>query len=132
MELQRLARGQVGRRQQAGGEALGPQADRPGVGQPRRRRGARLAAGLLPRPGEVPEEALRFHDRGEANFPWVSDGRWFLAQFRRWGWLAHAEDGDAWLADVYRRDLWAQAARLAGVAVPAQDTRPDAPVALPA
>ncbi|HET6396072.1 MAG TPA: CmpA/NrtA family ABC transporter substrate-binding protein [Pseudoxanthomonas sp.] len=93
---------------------------------------ARLAAGLLPRPGEVPEEALRFHDRGEANFPWVSDGRWFLAQFRRWGWLAHAEDGDAWLADVYRRDLWAQAARLAGVAVPAQDTRPDAPVALPA
>ncbi len=34
--------------------------------------------------------AVRFHDGGRVNFPYLSDGMWFLTQFRRWG-LLHTE-----------------------------------------
>lgn len=84
----------------------------------------RLAACLLPREGDASGQALHFHDGGEANFPRVSDGRWFLDQFRRWGWLPAGAAGDAntWLADVYRVTSYREAARAIGVALPGQDT----------
>lgn len=28
---------------------------------------------------------MRFWAGGEVSFPWLSDGMWFLTQFRRWG-----------------------------------------------
>jgi nitrate/nitrite transport system substrate-binding protein len=85
---------------------------------------AQLAAGLVADGDTPPREALQFHADGQANYPWESDGRWFLAQFRRWGWLAPAsDDGDAWLADVYRLDTWREAARSLGVPLPARDAR---------
>ena len=85
----------------------------------------RLAACLAPREGELAGEALRFHADGDANFPWISDGRWFLGQFRRWGWLPAAAEGDddAWLADVYRRDTYRQAALQLGVPLPVVPSR---------
>jgi ABC-type nitrate/sulfonate/bicarbonate transport system substrate-binding protein len=84
---------------------------------------ARLEACLVP-DSLPPHEALQFHADGQANFPWESDGRWFLAQFRRWGWLsAPAADNDGWLADVYRLDSWREAARALGVPLPARDAR---------
>jgi nitrate/nitrite transport system substrate-binding protein len=32
--------------------------------------------------------ALRFHGNGEVNLPYLSDGMWFMTQFRRWGLCA--------------------------------------------
>lgn len=84
----------------------------------------RIAACLLPA-ADVPEaEALRFHGGGAVNFPWLSDGRWFLRQFRRWGWLSTAEADDAaTIAAVHRLDIYREAATRLGVAVPAMQTR---------
>ncbi|MFC3550512.1 CmpA/NrtA family ABC transporter substrate-binding protein [Lysobacter cavernae] len=72
-----------------------------------------------------PVQALQFHNGGAVNFPWLSDGRWFLQQFRRWGWLAAAERAadDALLANVHRLDSYRAAAARIGVPVPAQDSR---------
>lgn len=36
--------------------------------------------------------AVRFHDEGRVNFPYLSDGMWLLTQFRRWGLLHHDPD----------------------------------------
>lgn len=37
---------------------------------------------------------LRFYADGEVNRPWLSDGMWFMTQFRRWGLLR--EDPTIW------------------------------------
>ncbi len=67
---------------------------------------------------------LRFHGDGTVNFPWLSDGRWFLHQFRRWGWLApEAAGDDALLAEVHRIDAYRLAALQVGVALPRGDSR---------
>ena len=67
---------------------------------------------------------LRFHGDGEVNFPWLSDGRWFLHQFRRWGWLPPDATGDdARLADLHRLDSYRLAALQVGVPLPRTDTR---------
>ncbi len=83
-----------------------------------------IAACLHPSEDERPGEGLRFHAGGDANFPWLSDGRGFLRQFRRWGWLpaAPAKDDD-WLRDVHRLQTYREAARALGVAVPVRDER---------
>jgi nitrate/nitrite transport system substrate-binding protein len=90
----------------------------------------RLAACLVGSGNVVPgdgwaDEALRFHAGGEANFPWLSDGRWFLRQFRRWGWLPETDNpaADDWLQDVHRLQTYRQAARALGIAVPESDSR---------
>ncbi len=85
----------------------------------------RLAACLRPRDDEQPGEGLRFHAGGDANFPWLSDGRGFLRQFRRWGWLPPARDvgDDDWLRDVHRLATYREAAHALGVAAPEHDER---------
>ncbi|KAF1722271.1 CmpA/NrtA family ABC transporter substrate-binding protein [Pseudoxanthomonas wuyuanensis] len=85
----------------------------------------RIAACLLPVDSDPPGQGLRFHADGQVNFPWQSDGRWFLQQFRRWGLLpdgAAAAD-DALLGNVHRLQTYRQAAAQLGVALPAADTR---------
>lgn len=79
---------------------------------------------LLP-PDIVPASArLRFHGDGEVNFPWLSDGRWFLHQFRRWGWLdADATGDDARVAEIHRLDSYRLAALQVGVPLPRGETR---------
>jgi ABC-type nitrate/sulfonate/bicarbonate transport system substrate-binding protein len=64
-------------------------------------------------------DPLRFHADGEANFPWLSDGMWFLTQHRRWGLLREDPDYLAVAARVNRVGLYREAAALAGVAAPA-------------
>lgn len=61
---------------------------------------------------------LRFHQDGEANFPWVSDGMWFMTQHRRWGLLRDDPDYLAVASRVNRVGLYREAALLAGVAAP--------------
>jgi len=69
---------------------------------------------------------LRFHGDGEANFPWLSDGMWFMAQHRRWGLRIDADGapGDLAIAQqVNRIDLYREAAERAGVALPGDVVR---------
>ncbi|MFC0251145.1 CmpA/NrtA family ABC transporter substrate-binding protein [Massilia consociata] len=61
---------------------------------------------------------LRFFADGEASFPWLSDGMWFLTQQRRWGLLRADPSYRAIAAEVNRIDLYRDAAAMAGVGVP--------------
>jgi nitrate/nitrite transport system substrate-binding protein len=63
-----------------------------------------------------------FH-RYAANFPWVSHGIWFLAQMRRWGQLAEPADLAAIASEVYRPDLYREAAGELGLLAPAIDLK---------
>jgi nitrate/nitrite transport system substrate-binding protein len=63
-------------------------------------------------------DPLQFYAGGEANFPWLSDGMWFMTQHRRWGLLREDPDYFAVAARVNRVGLYREAAALAGVPVP--------------
>ena len=113
-------------------------------------------AELLSRPGHVnaplpllrvlldSEDRPTFH-RHAANFPWRSQGLWYLEQMRRWGQLEAPVDGLRLIDQVFRADL----ARLAfldlGLPVPLIDSKVEgahdapwileaasAPIAMPA
>ena len=75
-----------------------------------------LRACLLPRRSGAP--GLRFFGDGEATFPWLSDGMWFLTQQRRWGLLREDPDYLAVAGAVNHVALYREAALLAGVDVP--------------
>ena len=66
---------------------------------------------------------LRFHADGEANFPWLSDGMWFMTQHRRWGLLREAPAYLALAAQVNRIDLYREAAERTGTMLPASPMR---------
>ncbi len=63
-------------------------------------------------------DPLQFHAGGEANFPYLSDGMWFLTQHRRWGLLREEPDYQAVAARVNRVGLYREAAVRAGVPAP--------------
>jgi nitrate/nitrite transport system substrate-binding protein len=69
------------------------------------------------------DHAIRFHDDGAVNFPYLSDGMWFLTQQRRWGLLKREPDYATVAAQVNRTDLYAQAAAQVGVASPSEPMR---------
>jgi nitrate/nitrite transport system substrate-binding protein len=71
----------------------------------------------------VDPDPVRFHDEGDANFPYLSDGMWFMTQHRRWGLLRDDVDYAAVAARVNRVGLYREAAVLAGVPAPAGLTR---------
>ena len=85
----------------------------------------RIAACLLPADHETPEQSLRFHAQGQVNFPWLSDGRWFLHQFRRWKLLpsTSGDADEACIARVHRLETYRQAAQWTGVPVPNSESR---------
>ena len=63
---------------------------------------------------------IRFYDQGEVSFPWLSDGMWFLTQFRRWGLLKTAPDYQAVARRINRIDVWKEAAQaVGGISTPA-------------
>lgn len=66
---------------------------------------------------------LRFHADGEVNFPWLSDGMWFITQHRRWGLLREAPPYLALAAQVNRIDLYREAAERTGTMLPATPMR---------
>ncbi|HTJ92246.1 MAG TPA: CmpA/NrtA family ABC transporter substrate-binding protein [Pararobbsia sp.] len=61
---------------------------------------------------------LRFHAHGAVNFPYLSDAIWFMTQQKRWGMLDAHPDYLAVASRVNRIDLYRDAARATGVAVP--------------
>jgi nitrate/nitrite transport system substrate-binding protein len=71
----------------------------------------------------IDPDPVRFHDDGEANFPYLSDGMWFMTQHRRWGLLRDDIDYAAVAARVNRVGLYREAAVLAGVPASSSLTR---------
>lgn len=61
---------------------------------------------------------IRFYDQGEVSFPWLSDGMWFLTQFRRWGLLKTDPDYQAVAQRINRIDVWKEAAQAVGGITP--------------
>ena len=59
--------------------------------------------------------ALRFHDQGLANQPYLSDGMWFMTQFRRWGLLREDPDYLAVANQVQQLALYRAAAAELGL-----------------
>ena len=66
---------------------------------------------------------LKFFGDGEMNFPYLSDGMWFLTQQRRWGLLKEDPDYVGVARAINRTALYRDAATAAGVSVPAADMR---------
>ena len=62
--------------------------------------------------------AVRFHGAGEVNLPYLSDGMWFMTQFRRWGLLREDPDYLGIATQVQQLKLYSQAAAAVGVGVP--------------
>jgi nitrate/nitrite transport system substrate-binding protein len=68
-------------------------------------------------------DPLQFFAEGEATFPYLSDGMWFMTQHRRWGLLREDVDYAAIAARVNRVALYREAAILAGVPAPSNAMR---------
>jgi nitrate/nitrite transport system substrate-binding protein len=67
--------------------------------------------------------ALRFHGKGEVNLPYLSDGMWFMTQFRRWGLLREDPDYLNVAKGVQQLALYRQAAEALDIPVPAATMR---------
>ncbi len=61
---------------------------------------------------------MKFFNDGKVNFPYLSDGMWFLTQHKRWGLLKDHPDYLAVAKQVNKIDLYKQAASAMGVSVP--------------
>ncbi len=67
--------------------------------------------------------ALRFFGDGTVNMPYLSDGLWFMTQFRRWGLLRDDPDYLAIAHQVQRLDLYREAADILGMEAPPSPMR---------
>jgi nitrate/nitrite transport system substrate-binding protein len=63
---------------------------------------------------------MKFYNDGKVNFPYLSDGMWFLTQHRRWGLLKEDPDYLAVARQVNQIALYKQAAAQVKVPVPAE------------
>ena len=61
---------------------------------------------------------MKFYNDGAVNFPYLSDGMWFLTQHRRWGLLKEEPDYLAVAKKVNQIEIYKQAAAAAKVTVP--------------
>jgi len=66
---------------------------------------------------------MKFYNDGAVNFPYLSDGMWFLTQHKRWGLLKDDPDYLAVAQKVNQVELYKQAAVLAKVPVPKETMR---------
>jgi len=66
---------------------------------------------------------MKFFSDGAVNFPYLSDGMWFLTQHRRWGLLKEDIDYLAVARQINRVDLYKDAAGMAKVSVPKDPMR---------
>ena len=61
---------------------------------------------------------MKFFNDGAVNYPYLSDGMWFLTQHKRWGLLKEHPDYLAVAKQINQIDLYKQAAAAAKVNVP--------------
>lgn len=61
---------------------------------------------------------IKFCADGAVNFPYLSDGMWFMTQHRRWGLLKQDPDYLATALEINRIELYRQAASRVGIALP--------------
>ncbi len=66
---------------------------------------------------------MKFYNDGSVNFPYVSDGMWFMTQHKRWGLLKGEPDYLATATSVNQTKLYAEGAAMAKVAVPKSTMR---------
>ncbi len=66
---------------------------------------------------------MKFSGDGAVNFPYLSDGMWFLTQHKRWGLIKDHVDYLAMAKQVNHIDIYKQAAAAAKVSVPASPMR---------
>lgn len=66
---------------------------------------------------------MTFYEDGQVNFPWLSDGMWFLTQFRRWGLIKTDPDYLAVAKAVNRVELYKEVATALKVPVPSSTLR---------
>lgn len=67
--------------------------------------------------------SLKFCGDGAVNFPYLSDGMWFLTQFRRWGILKQPPDYLAVAGEINQTELYKQAASQVKMPLPSDEMR---------
>ncbi|SEK69320.1 nitrate/nitrite transport system substrate-binding protein [Roseateles sp. YR242] len=66
---------------------------------------------------------MKFFNDGAVNFPYLSDGMWFLTQHKRWGLLKEHPDYLGVARQINQIDLYKSAASALGVSVPKEVVR---------
>jgi nitrate/nitrite transport system substrate-binding protein len=66
---------------------------------------------------------MKFYNDGAVNFPYLSDGMWFLTQHKRWGLLKEHPDYLAVAKKVNQIELYKQAAAQVKVPLPKDPMR---------
>ncbi|MBS1209130.1 MAG: nitrate transporter [Proteobacteria bacterium] len=66
---------------------------------------------------------MKFYNDGLVNFPYLSDGMWFLTQHKRWGLLKGDVDYLGVARKINQTDLYKQAAAIVKAPVPKSDMR---------
>ncbi|RZL53746.1 MAG: nitrate ABC transporter substrate-binding protein [Variovorax sp.] len=66
---------------------------------------------------------MKFYGDGTVNFPYLSDGMWFLTQHKRWGLLKAHPDYLKVATEINRIDVYKQAATATKTPVPASPMR---------
>lgn len=67
--------------------------------------------------------SMKFYNEGKVNFPYLSDGMWFMTQHKRWGLLKTDVDYLGIAKQVNQIDLYKQAASQVKVPVPSSAMR---------
>ncbi|MFJ4371263.1 CmpA/NrtA family ABC transporter substrate-binding protein [Pseudomonas japonica] len=67
--------------------------------------------------------ALSLHNHGKSNVPYLSDGMWFMTQFRRWGLLRDDPDYLEVARQVQQLSLYRDAAISLGIDCPVESMR---------
>ncbi|MDP2021996.1 MAG: ABC transporter substrate-binding protein, partial [Hydrogenophaga sp.] len=66
---------------------------------------------------------MKFYNDGAVNFPYLSDGMWFMTQHKRWGLMKTHPDYLAVAKQVNRIDIYKQAAAATKTSLPKSDMR---------
>lgn len=66
---------------------------------------------------------MKFYNDGLVNFPYLTDGMWFLTQHKRWGLIKDHPDYLAVAKQINQTELFKQAAAMAKISVPKDPMR---------
>ncbi|WNV04949.1 CmpA/NrtA family ABC transporter substrate-binding protein [Candidatus Methylospira mobilis] len=77
--------------------------------------------------GDEPAALPDFHvfHRYAANLPWLSHAEWIVTQMIRWGQLPSTLDVKEAAAEVFRPDIYREAASAMGIAAPPENIKPE-------